>query len=79
VNTPDSFLGEIGGDIARRRGTLSAIDECSNGKLVRAEVPLAGMFGYATALRSLTQGRATYSMVFGKYTEAPGTALPVDE
>ena len=79
VNTPDAFLGEIGGDIVRRRGTLSGIGECANGKLLRAEVPLAGMFGYATALRSMTQGRATYSMVFGKYIEIPAAGLPVDE
>ena len=79
VNTPDAFLGEIGGDIGRRRGTLSGIGECANGKLLRAEVPLAGMFGYATALRSMTQGRATYSMVFGKYIEIPAAGLPVDE
>jgi elongation factor G len=79
VNTPDAFLGEIGGDIVRRRGTLSGIGECANGKLLRAEVPLAGMFGYATALRSMTRGRATYSMVFGKYIEIPAAGLPVDE
>jgi elongation factor G len=79
VKTPDAFLGEIGGDIVRRRGTLNAIGEFAKGKLVRAEVPLAGMFGYATALRSMTQGRATYSMVFGKYAEALVAVLPVDE
>jgi elongation factor G len=79
VRTPDSFLGEIGGDIARRRGTLSGIDDCAGGKILRAEVPLAGMFGYATGLRSMSQGRATYSMVFGKYAEVPVAALPVDE
>jgi elongation factor G len=79
VRTPDSFLGEIGGDIARRRGTLSGIDDCAGGKILRAELPLAGMFGYATGLRSISQGRATYSMVFGKYAEVPVAALPVDE
>ena len=79
VNTPDSFVGQIGGDIARRRGTLIGIDECANGKLVRAEVPLAEMFGYATGLRSMTQGRATHSMVFTKYIEGPVAVLPVDE
>lgn len=71
VSTPDCFMGEITGDIARRRGVLTGIDDCALGKLVRAEVPLAGMFGYATALRSMSRGRATYSMVFGKYIEAP--------
>ena len=79
VNTPDSFVGQIGGDITRRRGTLIGIDECANGKLVRAEVPLAEMFGYATGLRSMTQGRATHSMVFTKYIEGPVAVLPVDE
>ncbi|MCL4781165.1 MAG: elongation factor G [Gammaproteobacteria bacterium] len=79
VHTPDSFLGEIGGDIARRRGILSGIDDCAGGKILRAEVPLAGMFGYATGLRSISQGRATYSMVFGKYAEVPAASLPVDE
>jgi elongation factor G len=79
VSTPTSFVGEIGGDFVRRRGILSGIDECANGNLVRAEVPLAGMFGYATALRSMTQGRATYSMVFGKYIESPDAVSPVDE
>jgi elongation factor G len=79
VSTPNSFVGEIGGDFVRRRGILSGIDECANGNLVRAEVPLAGMFGYATALRSMTQGRATYSMVFGKYIESPVAVSPVDE
>jgi elongation factor G len=79
VHTPDSFLGEIGGDIARRRGTLNGIDDCAGGKILRAELPLAGMFGYATGLRSISQGRATYSMVFGKYAEVPVAALPVDE
>jgi len=71
VSTPECFMGEITGDIARRRGVLTGIDDCALGKLVRAEVPLAGMFGYATALRSMSRGRATYSMVFGKYIEAP--------
>lgn len=70
VSTPDRFMGEITGDIARRRGVLNGLDDCPVGKLVRAEVPLAGMFGYATALRSMSRGRATYSMVFGKYIEA---------
>jgi elongation factor G len=79
VNTPDTFVGQIGGDIVRRRGTLCGIDECANGKLMRAEVPLADMFGYATALRSMTQGRATYSMVFGRYVESPVAVLPIDE
>ncbi|MFZ1624859.1 MAG: elongation factor G [Gammaproteobacteria bacterium] len=71
ISTPDQFTGEIAGDIARRRGILNGLDATVVGKLMRAEVPLAGMFGYASALRSMSQGRATYSMVFGKYIEAP--------
>ena len=79
VSTPDCFVGEISGDIARRRGIVIGIDDCGDRKLMHAEVPLAGMFGYATALRSMSQGRATYSMVFGRYTEAPVAALTVDD
>ena len=71
VSTPDRFMGEITGDIARRRGVLNGLEDCAAGKLVRAEVPMAGMFGYASGLRSMSQGRATYSMVFGSYVEAP--------
>ncbi|MCL4790557.1 MAG: elongation factor G [Gammaproteobacteria bacterium] len=79
VSTPDCFMGEISGDIARRRGLVSGIDDCGDRKLLHADVPLAGMFGYATALRSMSQGRATYSMVFGRYSEAPVAALTVDD
>ncbi len=71
ISTPDRFMGDIAGDITRRRGTLNGLDDSAAGKLLRAEVPLAGMFGYASALRSMSQGRATYSMTFGKYIEAP--------
>ena len=70
VSTPDRFMGEITGDIARRHGRLNGLEDCAAGKLVRAEVPLAGMFGYATALRSMSQGYASYSMIFCKYIEA---------
>jgi elongation factor G len=78
VSTPDRFMGEIAGDIARRGGILNGLDDYAAGKLVRAEVPLAAMFGYATALRSMSQGRATYSMVFGRYMEVPVADLSVE-
>ena len=69
--TPQSYLGDIGGDLSRRRGVLQTIEEAPAGKIVRARVPLAEMFGYAKALRSLSQGRATYTMEFSQYAEAP--------
>jgi elongation factor G len=59
------------GDLNRRRGITQGMDETPAGKVIRVEVPLAEMFGYATDLRSATQGRATYSMEFEKYNEAP--------
>jgi elongation factor G len=64
-------MGDVMGDLNRRRGLVQGIDEMPSGKVIRAEVPLAQMFGYATDLRSATQGRATYSMEFNKYAEAP--------
>jgi elongation factor G len=71
VITPAAHLGAISGDLARRRGVVQSIDDSPAGKAVRARVPLAEMFGYATSLRSLTQGRATYAMEFSQYAEAP--------
>jgi elongation factor G len=71
VVTPQSHLGDIGGDLSRRRGVLQSIEDAPGGKIMRARVPLAEMFGYATALRSLSQGRATYTMEFSQYAEAP--------
>jgi elongation factor G len=71
VVTPQSYLGEVTGDLARRRGVLQAIEDAPAGKIVRARVPLDEMFGYATALRSMSQGRATYTMEFSQYAEAP--------
>jgi len=71
VVTPQNYLGDIGGDLSRRRGVLQTIEDSPAGKIVRARVPLAEMFGYATALRSLSQGRATYTMEFSQYAEAP--------
>jgi elongation factor G len=71
VVTPQNHLGDVGGDLSRRRGVLQTIEDSPAGKIVRARVPLAEMFGYATALRSLSQGRATYTMEFSQYAEAP--------
>ena len=71
VVTPEDYLGDVMGDLNRRRGITHGMDEGPAGKVIRAEVPLAEMFGYATDLRSATQGRATYSMEFEKYHEAP--------
>jgi elongation factor G len=64
-------MGDVNGDLNRRRGVLQGMDESPAGKIIRAEVPLAEMFSYATALRSMSQGRANYSMEFGKYAEVP--------
>ena len=64
-------MGDVVGDLNRRRGLIQGMDDTPAGKAVNAEVPLAEMFGYATDLRSATQGRATYSMEFLKYAEAP--------
>lgn len=69
--TPEEFMGDVMGDLNRRRGILQGVDESPSGKLIHAEVPLSEMFGYATDLRSMTQGRATYSMEFSKYLEVP--------
>ena len=71
VVTPEEYLGDVMGDLNRRRGITQGMDDSPTGKVIRAEVPLAEMFGYATDLRSATQGRATYSMEFQKYNEAP--------
>ena len=71
VVTPEDYLGDVMGDLNRRRGITQGMEEGPAGKVIRAEVPLAEMFGYATDLRSATQGRATYSMEFEKYNEAP--------
>lgn len=71
VETPEDYMGDVMGDLNRRRGNLQGIDDAFGSKLIRAEVPLSEMFGYATQLRSMSQGRATYSMEFAKYQEAP--------
>ncbi len=71
VETPEDFMGNVVGDLSSRRGMIQGMEDIPGFKVVRAEVPLAEMFGYSTALRSATQGRATYSMEFKHYSEAP--------
>ncbi|MGA7982090.1 MAG: elongation factor G [Chromatiaceae bacterium] len=73
VVTPEDFMGDVMGDLNSRRGMIQGMEDAPAGKIIRAEVPLAEMFGYATDLRSATQGRATYSMEFGKYNEVPAS------
>jgi elongation factor G len=71
ILTPEEYMGDVVGDINRRRGVIQGMEDTVSGKTISCEVPLAEMFGYATDLRSATQGRATYSMQFEKYSEAP--------
>jgi elongation factor G len=71
VITPEDYMGDVMGDLNRRRGIVNAMDDTPAGKQIQAEVPLAEMFGYATDLRSMSQGRANYSMEFVKYSAAP--------
>ena len=71
VETPEEFMGKVMGDLSSRRGILQGMDDVAGIKVIKAEVPLSEMFGYSTTLRSLTQGRATYTMEFKHYTEAP--------
>ncbi len=73
VVTPEDYMGDVMGDLNRRRGIVAGMDDAPGGKIVRADVPLAQMFGYATDLRSATQGRAAYSMEFSGYAEAPNS------
>lgn len=71
VETPEDYMGDVMGDLSSRRGMIQGMEDNPTGKVIRAEVPLAEMFGYSTTMRSLSQGRATYSMEFKHYTEAP--------
>lgn len=71
IVTPEDYMGDVMGDLNRRRGLVGAMEDLPNGKQLKADVPLAEMFGYANDLRSMTQGRASYSMEFSKYTAAP--------
>jgi elongation factor G len=73
VVTPEDYMGDVVGDLNRRRGLISGMEDTPSGKVINASVPLAEMFGYATDLRSASQGRATYSMEFEKYAEAPSS------
>ncbi|HYW92831.1 MAG TPA: elongation factor G [Gammaproteobacteria bacterium] len=73
VVTPEEFMGDVMGDLNRRRGLVKGMEDGPSGKIIRAEVPLSEMFGYATDLRSQTQGRATYYMEFERYAEAPSS------
>ena len=75
VSTPEEYMGDVIGDLNSRRGLIQGMDDEATGKIVRAQVPLARMFGYATSLRSLTQGRASYSMEFDCYSEAPSNVV----
>jgi len=77
VVTPEDYMGDVMGDINRRRGMPQGMEDSPAGKIIRAEVPLAEMFGYATDLRSMTQGRAVYSMEFFKYNGVPKNILDV--
>jgi len=77
VVTPEDYMGDVMGDLNRRRGLPQGMDESPSGKVIRAEVPLAEMFGYATQLRSMSQGRAVYSMEFEKYSEVPQNVADV--
>ncbi|NOU43034.1 MAG: elongation factor G [Methyloglobulus sp.] len=73
IVTPEDYMGDVVGDVNRRRGLIQGMDDTPSGKTISCEVPLAEMFGYATDLRSTTQGRATYSMQFEKYNEVPAS------
>ncbi|MEW8383495.1 MAG: elongation factor G, partial [Candidatus Thiodiazotropha taylori] len=73
VTTPEEYMGDVMGDLNSRRGIVQGMDDAPAGRQIKAEVPLSEMFGYATDLRSATQGRANYSMEFGKYAEVPAS------
>ncbi|MGN8250713.1 elongation factor G [Pseudomonas sp. SMV7] len=75
VVTPEDYMGDVMGDLNRRRGLIQGMDDSVSGKVIRAEVPLGEMFGYATDVRSMSQGRASYSMEFSKYSEAPSNIV----
>ncbi|WP_114418051.1 elongation factor G [Marinospirillum perlucidum] len=75
VVTPEEYMGDVMGDLNRRRGLVQGMDDVPSGKIIRAQVPLGEMFGYATDLRSATQGRASYSMEFSEYAEAPSSIV----
>jgi elongation factor G len=74
VSTPDDYMGDVMGDLSSRRGKLGGMEQKGNSQIIRAQVPLSEMFGYATDLRSRSQGRATYTMQFDSYQQMPSTA-----
>jgi elongation factor G len=71
VNTPEEFMGDVIGDLNRRRGHIDSMEPRGNAQVIRAKVPLSEMFGYATTVRSMSQGRATFTMEFSRYMEVP--------
>jgi len=71
VVTPEDYMGDIIGDLNSRRGQVGGMDQRGNARVIDAQVPLANMFGYVNTLRSMSQGRAQYTMVFDKYAEVP--------
>jgi elongation factor G len=73
VVTPDDFVGAVQGDLNARRGNITNVEMRGNARIIRADVPLASMFGYVNNLRSMTQGRATYTMQFSHYDRVPAT------
>jgi len=75
VVTPEDYMGDVMGDLNRRRGTVQGMEDSPMGKVINAEVPLSEMFGYATSLRSMSQGRASYTMEFSAYNEAPSNIV----
>ena len=77
VVSPDDYYGDVIGDLNRRRGQIVGMDDSPTGRIINAEVPLAEMFGYATSVRSMSQGRATFTMEFEKYAEVPNNVAEV--
>ncbi len=75
VVTPEDYMGDVMGDLNRRRGMVQDVEDTPSGKVIHAEVPIAEMFGYVTQLRSMSQGRATYTMEFSKYNEVPANIV----
>ena len=75
VTTPEDYMGDVIGDINSRRGHLEGMDDIGGGKMIRGYVPLSEMFGYATDLRSRTQGRGNYSMFFERYEPVPRNVM----
>jgi elongation factor G len=71
IVSPEDYVGDVMGDVSRRRGLLQGQDDSPSGKIINAMIPLGEMFGYATQLRSMSQGRATFTMEFDHYAEAP--------